>query len=241
MPLHHSKSDKVNSPAMFQRGVKHDGGWTGREALAALGISIMLIVSAIFVFLVTREKRVERPVIGSDLEAINQAGEEVRLSDLRGKVWAVTGFFAICPNCSRRNSTDLRTLAKRFAGEPDFHLVSITIDPETDGVKELKGYAEAFGADPAKWWFLTGDHEEIHDYLEDELLFPPVQERTDEAEIASLGLYLHDLGITVVDRQMRIVGKRDLAWAANQGNELKNEWERHLHGIIQAELRRPAP
>jgi protein SCO1/2 len=241
MPLHHSKSSEVNAPAMIARGANNHGGWTSGGALAALAVSFLIIVSAIVVFLFTREKGVDRPVIESDLEAINQAGEEVRLSDLRGKVWAVTGFFAICPTCSRRNSTDLRTLAKRFADDPDFHLVSISIDPQTDGVKELKGYAEAFGADPAKWWFLTGDHEEIHNYLEDELLFPPVQERTNEAEIASLGRYMHDLGITVVDRQMRIVGKRDLAWAANQGNELKKEWERHLHGIIEAELRRAAP
>ena len=44
-------------------------------------------------------------VIDKDLSATNQAGEKVKLSDLRGKVWVVAEFFAVCPHCAVRNGT----------------------------------------------------------------------------------------------------------------------------------------
>jgi protein SCO1/2 len=35
-------------------------------------------------------------------------------------------------------------------------LVSISVDPETDTPEVLRGYANAHGADPNRWLFLTG-------------------------------------------------------------------------------------
>ena len=43
--------------------------------------------------------------------------------------------------------------------------VSITVDPERDTPEVLKQYAENFGADPAGWYFLTGEADAIHDVL----------------------------------------------------------------------------
>lgn len=227
MPLHHAKSnDGIDRSVILPRG-RLLAGSTTAGVIGTLGLSCVMVVAAISLYLVTSEKRnadrvatsikaARRPVISGDLEAVNQDGEKATLSDLHGKVWAVAQFFAVCPICSRRNSKDLRSLAKRFADYPDFHLVCITVDPKSDGVEQLNGYAEAFGASSDKWWFLTGDHDEIHRYLEGDLLFPPVDERANEAEAAALGRFLHDLGITVVDWQMRIAGKRDLAWTASQ-------------------------
>jgi protein SCO1 len=178
----------------------------------------------------------ERPWIRGDLVASNQNGETIRLSDLRGKVWVVTGFFAVCPLCARSNSTDLKTLSETFKDHPDFHLVCISIDPEEDDVEKLAAYSQALGADVKNWWFLTGRPVEIHRYLEKDLKFPPAVERTDPHQIATLGRYQHDLGIMVIDREMRIVGKRNLSWAAGQSPEIHAQWKQHLHAIIESEL-----
>ncbi|MBC7978942.1 MAG: hypothetical protein H7Y36_00085, partial [Armatimonadetes bacterium] len=56
--------------------------------------------------------------IGRDLSASNQAGANVKLSDLRGKVWVVAEFFAVCPHCAVRNGAELRAIYDEFKGDP---------------------------------------------------------------------------------------------------------------------------
>jgi protein SCO1/2 len=43
----------------------------------------------------------------------------------------------------------------------NWHLLTITFDPQFDTPPVLKAYAERFEADPAHWNFLTGDLTEI--------------------------------------------------------------------------------
>jgi len=175
-----------------------------------------------------------------DLEATNQDGKPVRLSDLRGKVWVVAEFFAVCPMCARRNAADLKTLYERFGEHPDFHIVCVSVDPEQDSVEKLKEYAGAFNAKTENWWFLTGEREATHRYLTEKLKFLAVQERTDPDEIAAEGRYRHDMGLIVVNREMQVVSKRDLAWAAQKSKALRTEWAKGLEKTIQRELDRPA-
>ena len=182
-----------------------------------------------------------RPPVTADLFAYNQDGKSIRMSDLAGKVWVAAGFYAECPRCAARNARELQTLARKFAREPGFHMVCISVAPAEDHVHKLAGYAKALGADSSKWWFVSGDPASIHRYLEDGLKHAPVREAMNPAEKAASGKYVHDMGITVVDRNMRIVGKRDITWAAAQGEALAKQWEQHLHGIIRSELAKPPP
>ena len=79
----------------------------------------------------------ERPevllTLEKDLVATNQDGKEVRLSDLKGKVWIGLEFFATCPACAKRNYTDLLKIYAEFKDDPNFHMVCISVDPETQG------------------------------------------------------------------------------------------------------------
>ena len=43
------------------------------------------------------------------------------------------------------------------------HFVSFTVDPERDTPEVLKGYAQNYDADPARWHFLTGDKSALFD------------------------------------------------------------------------------
>ncbi|MGB0776275.1 MAG: SCO family protein, partial [Akkermansiaceae bacterium] len=94
-----------------------------------------------------------------DITLKNQDGEEVKISDLKGKVWAVAQFYASCPMCAERNDQGLKQLYEKFKDVPDFQLVCITVDPATDGVAEMKSYADALDASTKNWWFLTGEAE----------------------------------------------------------------------------------
>ena len=159
-----------------------------------------------------KEKPAEWFAIEEDLVATNQEGKEVRLSDLKGKVWLAANFFAVCPMCAQRNGAELHKIYETFGSDPDFQIVCISVDPENDDVERLKAYGAALNADPANWWFLNaGSEEKTHRYLEDELKFFGIRERKDPVDIEANGRFAHDLGFILVDRDFRVVGKWPLA------------------------------
>lgn len=175
--------------------------------------------------------------IGADLEATNQAGAKVKLSELKGKVWVVGEFFAICPHCAMRNGEELRGLIDAFGKEKNFHLACISIDPETDNVERLQEYASALNADPAGWWFLTtGDNQTAHQYMEETLKFFKVKLRTDPADIESNGKYSHDLGLAVVNKNFEVVGKWPLAEARKSDPALYEQMKAEMYAKIREEL-----
>jgi len=100
----------------------------------------------------------------SDVELINQHGEKLRFySDLlKGKVVVINSFFStctsICPPMNRSFAKIQEALGDRLG--KDVHLISLTVDPETDTPSRLKEYAEKLGAKPG-WHLLTGKKENI--------------------------------------------------------------------------------
>lgn len=150
--------------------------------------------------------------IEKDLAGTQQEGQPVKLSDLKGKVWLLGQFFAVCPHCAVRNGTEMRSIYDAFRDDPDFHVVCITVDPETDTRERLADYATALGAETRNWWFFNaGNERSTHEYLEKELGFFGIRERTDPLEIEAQGRFAHDLGLMVVNRNFEVIGKWPLA------------------------------
>lgn len=181
--------------------------------------------------------------IDEDLEATNQLGEEVSLSDLSGKVVLVANFFAVCPMCAQRNGEELYKIYETFRDHPDFHIVCISVDPANDDVEKLKAYGEALNADPSNWWFLNaGSEEETHRYLEEQLKFFSVVERTDPLDIEANGRFSHDLGFLLLNRDLDVVGKWPLAYARTPeakaiDPELYDKLKKSLFERIDRELK----
>jgi len=161
--------------------------------------------------------------IKEDLRGINQTGEEIGLHDLRGKVWLLGQFFAVCPQCAVRNGTEMRSIYDEFRDHPDFHVVCVTVDPREDDREKLANYATALGVESGNWWFLNaGDEKATHEYLEKQLGFFGIRERTDPLDIQANGRFLHDLGLIVVNRDLEVIGKWALADARSpEGRELE--------------------
>jgi protein SCO1/2 len=180
--------------------------------------------------------------ISRDLAAVNQDNQQVKLSDLRGKVWIAAEFFAICPHCAVRNGEELRKIYDEFRNHPDFQIVCISVDPENDRQEKLADYAKALGAETKNWWFLNaGDAKTTHDYLENVLKFFGIRERTDPLDIEANGKYAHDLGFILVDRDFRVIGKWPLADARSEeakklDPDLYQKLKTELFGRIRAEL-----
>ncbi len=177
--------------------------------------------------------------IRKDFTGVNQAGQPVKLSDLKGKVWLVAEFFAVCPHCAVRNGQELKALFDEFKDHPDFHVVCISVDPTTDTHERLVEYSKALGADPARWWFMSHPNEkETHEYLEKELGFFRVQERNDPVEREANGRFDHDMSITMVDREWNVIGKWDLYSAGSEaGRKLDPEAYDRMKGELTGRLR----
>ena len=155
--------------------------------------------------------------IQKDFSGTNQAGQQVKLSDLKGKVWLVAEFFAVCPHCAVRNGQELKSLFDQFKDHPDFQMACISVDPTTDTPERLIEYSKALGADPSRWWFMSHPNEkETHDYLEKELKFIRVQERMDPVDREANGRFQHDMSISLVDREWNVIGKWNLYGAKSE-------------------------
>lgn len=180
--------------------------------------------------------------IKADLVATNQEGRQVKLSELKGKVWLVAEFFAVCPHCAVRNGEELRKIYDAFKEDPYFHMVCISIDPENDDVAKLRDYSSALGADASDWWFLNaGEIGATHRYLEQELKFFGVRERKDPKDIEANGRFSHDLGFILVDRDFNVLGKWPLADARSaeareRDPEMYERLKAELFARIRAEL-----
>jgi protein SCO1 len=90
-------------------------------------------------------------------------GEEVSLESLKGRVWVADFFFTTCPTICPTMSGKLRDLQERTQDLGEIRFLSITVDPENDDAAALRAYAEKFGADPERWFFLTGEEPVIRE------------------------------------------------------------------------------
>ncbi len=177
--------------------------------------------------------------IREDLQGWNQTGEEIKLSQLKNKVWVIAEFFAICPHCAVRNGAELTELVKRYGADPNFHVVCISIDPVNDDVARLQDYAKALGADAKNWWFVTTrDEQKAHRYMDQVMKFFSVKPRTDPVDIESNGRFAHDLGLAVINKNFEMIGKWPLMDAKNSDPELYQKLKSDMHARIDEELKK---
>src|SRR5207302_1181619 len=92
----------------------------------------------------------------------NQLGQAVSLGQFHGQALAITFFFTrcpipdFCPRLSKNFAEASRKLQGMEHGPTNWHMLSISFDPEFDTPSVLKAYAEKYQYDPAHWSFLTG-------------------------------------------------------------------------------------
>jgi protein SCO1/2/putative membrane protein len=90
-----------------------------------------------------------------------RSGRVVSDADLAGRVWIASFIFTRCPASCPRISSAMKGLQGKLA-RSRVQLVSVSVDPEHDTPAVLGDYATRFGADPARWWFLTGPKDDVY-------------------------------------------------------------------------------
>lgn len=92
----------------------------------------------------------------------NQDGHPFGSAQLEGKIWIADFIFTSCPGPCPMMSSRMSEL-QRPLEKSDVHLVSFTVDPETDTPEVLRQYSKKLHAQTGRWEFLTGGKTEIYD------------------------------------------------------------------------------
>ncbi|MDB6028957.1 MAG: hypothetical protein JWM68_5180 [Verrucomicrobiales bacterium] len=98
-----------------------------------------------------------------DYSFTNEFGKAIKLSDYKGQALAITFIFTRCPFptfCPRmsNNLLDAQKFILSQANAPtNWHLLTLTFDPQNDTPEVLKAYATRYKYDPSRWSFLTGE------------------------------------------------------------------------------------
>jgi protein SCO1/2 len=130
-------------------------------------LSIPLVIAALLLLLRQAEVRQLRSrTITSygkvpQFQLTNQDGSSFGSAQLKGKIWIADFIFTMCPGPCPMISSRMSELQKPLK-DTDVHLVSVSVDPEHDTPKILRGYAEKLQAQPLRWDFLTGSKEAIY-------------------------------------------------------------------------------
>ncbi|MGZ9734373.1 SCO family protein [Flavobacterium sp. GNP002] len=90
-------------------------------------------------------------------ELVNQDNKKITNETYKGKVYVLEFFFSTCPTICPKMNESMLVLEKSFFGNPNFGIVSITIDPAHDTPQVLKDHADLLGVKSSNWNFLTGD------------------------------------------------------------------------------------
>jgi protein SCO1/2 len=94
-------------------------------------------------------------------ELTDQNGQKINNETYKGKVYIVEFFFTTCPSICPVMNRNMVDIQNKFFGNPNFGIVSISIDPEHDTPKVLKEYAKTIGLKSSNWHLLTGDKDYI--------------------------------------------------------------------------------
>ncbi|HVS94948.1 MAG TPA: SCO family protein [Puia sp.] len=130
----------------------------------------------------------------------DQEGRAITNQDVSGKVYVAEYFFTTCRGICPKLNNNMKKVAGDFSKEPDFRLLSFTVDPETDSVGRMKHYADSLGADPSRWYFLTGRKDSLYHLARSGyLLDDPKNNLTNINE-----QFLHTQFIALVDRNGRV-------------------------------------
>ena len=151
------------------------------------------------------------PVVLATLPAFtltDQRGQPFGTRDVAGKVWVANFIFTACQQACPLLSERMAEVGRRARHlGPDFHLVSISVDPERDTPAKLAEYGARYGANPIAWSFLTGPVETIQAAVVDGFKVGAGKERVAGADGGpDFWEIFHGENLVLVDRQLRIRG-----------------------------------
>jgi len=160
---------KAGDKITFDLVITADDGWI--ERISRVGeTNTFNTIATNAVPKMRRVRDVDQLSVGDkmpDYPFITEEKKPLKLSDLKGQAVAITFIFTRCPfpNFCPRMTSNFAKIAHELSqpGSPtNWHMLSISFDPEFDTPERLKEYAKKYAdRDPAKWNFVTSEMIEI--------------------------------------------------------------------------------
>lgn len=165
MPFDVKDTNELNGlepgdPVSFRLIVANNYGWVDQIRKTGAKTNVPSLGSP-FHFSADAEPLNEGDLL-PDYRFTNQLGKAFSTAQFKGQALAITFLFTRCPFpnfCPLMANNFAETQKKLLAmpnGPKNWHLFTITFDPEFDTPAVLQRYAEAHGADPKRWTFATG-------------------------------------------------------------------------------------
>lgn len=133
---------------------------------AYIGISFIILLFGIWAIpkIISKFITPELAIISKApaFELLNQDGNKITDKFYNDKVYVVDFFFTTCPTICPKMTKNMLKVQNKFYGNPNFGIVSISINPNNDTPQVLKDYAKEYGATLKNWHFLTGDKDYIY-------------------------------------------------------------------------------
>lgn len=143
-----------------------------------------------------------------DFAFTNSDGRTITRADLLGRPWAICFVFTKCLGPCPTVTRQMRMLQDRLK-DADIRLVTLTVDPARDTPEVLAKYAKLNGADPERWFFLTGDQTEIYGLIHRSFKMPVQEvEGPDRKEGFEV---IHSTNVMLVDENGVVRGKFNAA------------------------------
>lgn len=185
------------------------GRFQGRRSRLAAAVWILALGLASFITACSKTEASEPPPVYSKVapfDLVERSGKPVRRDDLLGRPWVASFVFTRCTGPCPRVVGTLRKLQARLRekGEGGPRIVTISVDPTFDTPEVLKRYASDLGADPARWWFLTGDEAAVRTLIRESFLSPV--ERAPDGTVPPGESVSHRTQLVAVDPKGRVRG-----------------------------------
>ncbi|TYR31700.1 SCO family protein [Sphingobacterium phlebotomi] len=134
---------------------------------------------------------------------VDQDSIWVSNDDLADKIYLADFFFTRCPTICPLLAKNMLIIAKEFADEKRFVILSHTIDEKHDTPAVLSDYAQKLGA-PSNWRFLNGPQEAVYHIAGKDGYFSYAEETPDIP-----GGFDHSGAFTLVDTNGHVRGVYD--------------------------------
>jgi protein SCO1/2 len=156
------------------------------------------------IFACSRAPEPQRALPDFSLTAVTVDGTSpLDLRALRGRAWIADFVYTRCEGPCPLLTASMAGLQKKLPKK--IGLLSFTVDPDHDGPEALTAYARKFGADAQRWFFVTGEKDELIRLVRDGFLLPVVE----NAKAAIGERYAHSTKLVLIDAQGRVRGWYD--------------------------------
>lgn len=175
------------------------------ERLSSCAFAVVLTI--IFELIAGCQKPAELPIEGvvPNFQLIERSGKPFTRAELDGKIWIADFIFTNCAGTCPIMTSAMAEIQAALVEQKleEVKLVSISVDPERDTPEVLSTFANGYGADPSRWYFLTGDGDAIQKLANDGFHLSAATGGPADEPI------IHSNRFVLVDRQANIRGYYD--------------------------------